>query len=237
MGQNSPSLHNLHRLHPPGLNCPAPQGLQRVSALPWQDEMTPCPAAHSLHGIHALLAVFEISFVLQGLHVFVPPELNSPSLQGTQCVSTPSEHAATKPSPTAHDLHGIHADLASFAISLRPHTMHLLAPPELISFFEHAMQAVAIAFPREYVPTPQDEQPPLGFMKSPLGQGTVNDWEGSDTSPENLSFSGCTRNRWLYPATIATDTCRIISGTVILWISKYLPSNFRSVKTVNPSRV
>jgi hypothetical protein len=61
--------------------------------------------------------------------------------------------------------------------------MHMLAPPELISFFGHAMHTVAAVFPWEYVPTPQGEQPPLGFMVSPLRQGTVNDGEGSDTSP------------------------------------------------------
>ena len=117
---NVPGSHHWQALFPPGLKCPATQELQRVSAFPLQNEMIPCPTAHSLHGIQALLAVFDISFVLQGSHVLVPPELNSPSLQGTHFVSASTEHAAAKPCPTAHDLHGMQADLALFTISFSP---------------------------------------------------------------------------------------------------------------------
>ncbi len=131
-GQNSPSSHHWQGPSP-GLYCPATQGLQSVSAFPLQNRMIPCPTAHSLHGIHALLAVFDISFVLQGSHVLVPPELNSPTSQGTHCVFVATEHAATKPSPTAQDLHGIHADFAMFDISFAWQGTHLLVPPELNS--------------------------------------------------------------------------------------------------------
>ena len=117
---NVPGSHHWQALFPPGLNCPATQELQRVSAFPLQNEMIPCPTAHSLHGIQALLAVFDISFVLQGSHVLVPPELNSPSLHGAHCVSASTEHATAKPCPTAHDLHGMQADLALFTISFSP---------------------------------------------------------------------------------------------------------------------
>jgi hypothetical protein len=111
--------------------------------------------------MQALLAVFDISFVLQGSHGLVPPELNSPSLQGEHCVSASTEHAASKPSPTAQDLHGIQADLALFAISLTPQVLHVFSPPSLNSPRSHGPQTASVVEVHGLTipsPTAQDRQ-------------------------------------------------------------------------------
>jgi hypothetical protein len=108
-----------------------------------QDDTNPSPTAHDEHGIHADLAAFEISFSPHTWHAPSPPSLYSPSLHWRHTVSTPSEQDDIYPSPTAHDEHGMHADLTSFEISFSPQARHSPSPPGLYSPSPQAMHCVS----------------------------------------------------------------------------------------------
>jgi hypothetical protein len=94
--------------------------------------------------MQADLAAFEISFSPQAWHSLRPPSLYSPSLQATHSVLVPSLQGDSCPSPTAHDEHGMQADLATFEISFSPQAWHLLRPPSLYSPSPQATHSVSV---------------------------------------------------------------------------------------------
>jgi hypothetical protein len=104
------------------LNSEIPHASQMVSLVDVHCDTIPSPTPHVLHGMHADLAAFDISLSPHFWQASVPPALNSPNPQAAQTVSVPSEHGATKPSPTAQVLHGTQADLAALDTSFRPHS-------------------------------------------------------------------------------------------------------------------
>ena len=131
--------------------------------------------------MHADLAALEREFSGQFRHSPRPPSLYCPSPHVTHAVSMPLPQGDTYPLPTAHDEHGMHADLASFEISFSGQSSQKTAPP--IEYCAAAQFAALIERAMQNVPGPQAVCDEVLLQNEPAEQSVSTTERGGQYEP------------------------------------------------------